>query len=184
MAEMASYKLESHGSRVHIYTYAEGLFAKFAHDLALNTVPTGKGETLADGSARVELHFEVPLITVLGVRKNSFVDTEILSVEDCEDIQRRIQNEFFPKSGGNHAIEVTGELREKRASLSLKVPSGKTFPLDADVRAGIGDETALITGLCLIPLSRLGIGPIKGPLGAFKVKDVVHVDFHVVFRAV
>lgn len=180
---MASYKLDTHASRVHIYTFTEGFFAKFAHDLALATVPTGKGETRPDGSAHVELRFEVPFITVIGVRKKDFVDAEVLTVEDCEDIQRRIQNEFFPKSGSNHAIEVSGDLKEKRATLTLTIPSGKSFPLNADVRPGIGDETALITGMCPISLSGLGIGPIKGPLGAFKVKDVVHVDFHTVFRA-
>lgn len=179
---MASYSIEPHATRVHIYTFAEGLFAKFAHDLALNAVPSGGGVSTNEG-ATVALSFDVNNITVLGVRRREFVDAEVLRFEEKDEIERRIRTEFFPAKEKNHFIDVEGELKNGRALFTFTTPEGRKTHLAADVKAGIGEETALITGLCKLSLSSLGIGPIKGPLGAFKVKDEVHIDFHAVFRA-
>lgn len=173
--------MDAHASRVHIYTFAEGLFAKFAHDLALNAAPAGKGVSTSEG-ATVALSFDVNDITVLGVRRKEFVDTEVLQLEEKLEIERRIRTEFFPAKEKNHFIDIEGQLKNGRAVFTFTTPQGRKTHLSADVKAGIGEETALITGLCKLSLSSLGIGPIKGPLGAFKVKDEVHIDFHAVFR--
>ncbi len=179
---MTSYSIDQHATRVHVYTFAEGLFAKFAHDLALNTTPSGSGEPTPEG-ATLRLSFDVNDITVIGVRRKEFVDTEVLRFDEKEDIERRIRNEFFPAKGDNHFIDISGELKHGHATFDFATPQGRRTRLVADVKAGIGEDTALVTGLCKLSLSSLGIGPIKGPLGAFKVKDEVHIDFHAVFRA-
>ena len=43
--------------------------------------------------------------------------------------------------------------------------------------SSLADATTRATGRLTLSLDRLGVKPIKGPLGAFRVKDAIEVSF-------
>jgi hypothetical protein len=165
-------KLDAARSRVTLYTMAEGLFAALAHDLEL--VARGlAGEATGDAA---EVRVTVAEIRVSGVVKKGRVDAGVLSAGDRETIEREIQGDVLPGA----EVVARGTLAGRSAEIEIVGPRGKTrVTCDVDVRDDGGGKR--VTGKVEVSLGALGAPPVKGPMGAFKVKDRVRVEVDLVF---
>jgi len=166
-------KLDAARSRVVVYTFAEGFLSALAHDLELVAGDlSGHAE-----SSTAEIQAKVAAIRVSGVMKRGKVDTGILSESDRAAIERQIREEVFP----GQAIVARGELDGPRAVVDVAAPQGTTRVTAAVSVTREGGE-ARARGSVEIPVSALGAPPVKGPMGAFRVRDRVRVEFDLVFR--
>ena len=172
-------------SRVRIHTYAEGLFARLAHDLELTcgglsgraTAATG-GRTDA-GSATIE----APLrgLAVAGVvGRDGRVDDRGLNPTERRDCIAKMYTDVF------HArpdAMVLVQVQRDGASARVRIvpPNGKAVEvvIRPEVVPDGGDLRA--SGSFEVSLMAIGSDVVKGPMGAFRVKDLVKVSFDVVF---
>jgi hypothetical protein len=189
-------KLDAARSRVAIYTFAEGLLSRLAHDLEL-TVDDMTGELTGSADARAcELRVPVRAIKVTGVMKRGVLDPRVLSSADRETIERQIREDVM--RGGDDAVVTARGTRSEgkgegssagksraRVRIEVALPRGRaTFTcdvevLDADEAAEKGEARAC--GEIDLSLRALGVAPVKGPMGAFRVSDRVRVAFELIF---
>jgi len=165
-------KLDAARSRLAIYTEAEGLFSALAHDLEL-VAEDVQGEA-SESSA--EIRVAPASIRVRGVTKRGKLDTSILSTGDCESIERQIRDEILLGS----PLVARGALDAKRATIEV-IAHAHTTRITCAVTVtteGVGKRAR---GRAEVSLAALGAPPVKGPMGAFRVKDRVRVDFDLVF---
>jgi hypothetical protein len=178
--------LDADRSRVRIRTFAEGLFARLAHDLEL----VCRGIT---GSADVDqrtVTLVVPIgrIDVAGILSGSRVDARVdsggLSPSDREDCLRKMRHDVFHATG-DEAVRVEGRADEaERARVRVLPPHGRPVEQSISVRVEREqqDEVTRVSGSFEVSLSALGSSTVKGPMNAFRVKDGVTVLFELVFR--
>lgn len=163
---------------ITLRTRAEGLLARLAHDLELtSTEVSGHVELDVDGDAwTAELSVSVASLRVVGALHGDVVDSVTLSAADRAQIEQKMREAVF--FGGARVVTATargasrssGEATIAIASRSQRV----TFSVSA---AALADGTLGPTGRFTLSLDALGVKPIKGPLGAFRVKDAVDVSF-------
>lgn len=168
---MTDLVLDAKKSSIRIQTFAEGLFARLAHDIEL-TCGTISGSA-TDRSATIE----VPLsgVEVAGVLKDGRVDERALSASDRRDILEKMRRDVFH---GDGCVRVEASLEETGAArVKITTPSGRTTTVTT--RPKIDGTRA--SGSLEISLSGIGSDPVKGPMNAFRVKDVVVVRFDVQF---
>ena len=166
-------KLDPSGSRLAIYTVAEGLFSALAHDLEL-VARDLNGES-TDTSAEVRV--PIASIRVTGAMKRGKVDLTVLSSGDRETIERQVREDVLP--GGE--LVARGTLEGGRASIELALPRGKTrLVCNVAVKDEAGGKR--VRGETEVSLAALGAPPVKGPMGAFRVKDRVRVELDLLFR--
>ena len=74
--------------------------------------------------------------------------------------------------------------RRGRASVEIwaVAPRGKTR-VTCDLAVSSEGETRRARGHAELSLSAIGVLPVKGPMGAFRVKDRVRIEFDLVFGA-
>jgi hypothetical protein len=180
--------LDAARSRIRLHTFAEGLLARLAHDLELvcgdlvGTAVRRRAEG-DDGKAWIE----VPLrgISVSGVLgKDGRVDDRGLSPTERRDCIAKMHHDVF-HAEPDAIVRVEIDREGDSANVRIAPPNGKTFEAKVrpDVRAD-GDADGLrATGKLEVSLKAIGAGLVKGPLGAFRVKDSVVVLFDVVFAA-
>lgn len=172
-------------SHVRIHTFAEGLLARLAHDLelvcgGLSGRASQTGEPGAPGGAA---SLEAPLrdIAVAGVLgKDGNVDERALSSSDRSDILAKMQKEVFHGAAGE-VLRIEAKLDAGSAKVKLSVPNGRSVEVTMrpEVRAEGGGMRA--SGTFAISLASIGSDAVKGPMGAFRVKDRVAISFDVVF---
>lgn len=160
-------------SSIRIHTFAEGLFSRLAHDLELTCRD-------ASGTAKDErsctLTIPVRGIDVVGTLKGGKVDSGALSPSDREDILEKMRREVF-----HDAASVTVEASVERVKVIS--PTGKTVERAVSLRPQKADDGSLrVQGRIDISMNAFGAVPVKGPMNAFRVKDVVEVHFDVVFQ--
>ena len=176
-ARVHAVSFDSQASTFTIRTRAEGMLARFAHDLEISA-DTVEAEVERDGEAwRATLHIPVRQLRVVGTVNNGRVDTSVLSAKDQRDITQRLHNEILP--GEHVVVRASGDSTE-RADVEVTVPRGAQrmcIPLRCDTRA---DGALEVLGRVTLSLRALSIREIKAPLGAFKVSDAVEVAFVVV----
>jgi hypothetical protein len=166
--------LDAQKSTIRIQTFAEGLFARLAHDIELtcrSISGTASGRTAT---------IEIPLsgIEVAGVLKDGRVDEQILSASDRRDILDKMRRDVF-HAGADARVRVEATLDEKgTARVKIVPPSGKSI----DVTSRPDVEGTRVRGSVEISLSAIGSDVVKGPMNAFRVKDVVVVRFDVLFQ--
>lgn len=163
-------ELDAARSNIRIRTYAEGLFARLAHDLELVCrEPTGQAD---DGHATVTV--PVDKIEVAGVLRGERVDPAVLSASDKADVLAKMRREVF---ASGDAVRVEAALEGKQANVKVMVPNRraleKTIPVEVD--------GTRVRGRLDVSLSAIGAPVVKGPMNAFRVKDVVSISFDVVF---
>lgn len=166
-------KLDPTRSRLALYTFAEGLFSALAHDLELVATELAGEAT----NASAELNVTVAALRVSGVMKRGKLDTGVLSANDRATIERQIREEVLPIA----QVVARGTLAGSRASIEVTAAKG-TARVACDV--AITDESGgarRAKGSTEVALSALGAPPVKGPMGAFKVRDKVRVDFDLCF---
>jgi hypothetical protein len=167
-------KLDAARSRLKIYTFAEGFLSALAHDLEL---VAGDLEGHAEASS-AEVRAKVAALRVSGVMKRGRLDGEALSESDRAAIERQIREGVLP----GEAVVARGVLDGSRATIDVTAPRG-TARVTAGVSVERGANEARAKGSLEIPISALGAPPVKGPMGAFRVRDHVRVEFDLVFRA-
>jgi len=175
--------LDASRSTVRIRTFAEGLFAKLAHDLELSCGKlSGTGsrddDTLA-GTATVQ----VPLdgFAVAGVlHKDGRVDEHGLSPSDSKDCLAKMCEDVFHASA---SAKVRVEAKAEGGAVRAKVipPAGKTVEIVTRPAVSAEGGGVRAKGSFELSLSALGSDVVKGPMGAFRVKDRVEVTFDLVF---
>lgn len=178
---MTTLALDAGRSRLRIHTYAEGLFARLAHDLAIeHAALEGSATRSPTGVATADLDISLAGLTVLGVLHGERVDEHGVSSSDRRDILEKMRREVF-HAGENAKVRVHAELNGGAARVVLTPPGGR--PVTLTVHPSIRDEDGAVhvQGTADLSLAALGSDPVKGPMGAFKVKDRVEVRFDVVF---
>ena len=166
-------KLDAARSRLAVYTFAEGLFSALAHDLELVAAELSGSHT--DTSAEVRV--AVGGLGVSGVMKKGKIDKDLLSSGDVVTIERQIHEELFH---GAKEIVARGTLEGRRASIEVTAPRGTTR-VACDLEVTTEGEAKRARGQVEVSLAALGLPPVKGPLGAFRVKDRVRVEIDLVF---
>lgn len=168
--------VDSSASLISVRTRAEGLLARMAHDLEL-AAPLFRGRATRDGDAwTADLSVAVASLRVVGVLRGNHLDGAALSAGDRAQIEQKMRQDVF--FGG--AREVTAVARgTQRAGGEATVSIGtrsQSVSLTLSVEpTSEGKLTA--TGQFTLSLARLGVKPIKAPLGAFRIKDAVEVLF-------
>lgn len=179
---MTDLALDPKSSRVRIHTFAEGLFARLAHDLEL--VCTGLRGTATRDGGRGTASVTAPVsgIEVAGVlEKSGRVDPEGLSASDRRDCLDKMRREVF-QAGEGAVVKVEASLDGATAKVRLTPPNLRA--VEVVVRPAIKDEEGAtrVSGAFEVSLSSIGSGVVKGPMGAFKIRDRVTIAFDVVFR--
>lgn len=170
--------VDTAASSIALRTRAEGLLARVAHDLEF-AAPVFRGKVTLDGEAwTAELGVAVASLRVVGVIRGSALDRVALSSSDRAQIEQKMRQDVF--FGG--VREVTADARGSsrtggEATVTLGTRSQRA-PVTLRVEAPPGGNIKAI-GQLTLSLEKLGVKPIKGPLGAFRVKDAVEVLFTV-----
>ncbi|XXY47972.1 hypothetical protein WME91_49010 [Sorangium sp. So ce269] len=177
---MNDLNLDPTASRLTIRTRAVGMLARLAHDLEI-TASELSGRARLDGDAwTAELAVRAAALRVAGVLRGDRLDPEALSAGDRRDIERRLRDEVL---GGTELVDVraSGTARD-RADVRVKIASGSAA-LAARLSSRDRGEGAIgVTGSCQLSLAALGVREVKGPLGAFKVRDEIEILFDLTLR--
>jgi len=174
--------LDPSRSVVRLHTFAEGLLARLAHDLELLCEGLSGKITGRDGGSGTA-SVEAPLrgFRVAGVLgKDGKVDPRGLSPTDQRDcLAKMIHDVFHARPDGVVRIEARAEGGSAR--VRIVPPNGKA--VEAVVRPELSDEGGALRarGTFDVSLSAIGSDAVKGPMGAFRVKDLVKVSFDVLF---
>lgn len=158
--------LDTTRSTLTLRTRAGGFFGALAHDLEL-TASFARGSAKRDGDAwQGEVVVDPSAIKVVGVLKKGHVDKSILSASDVREIERRIVDEL-----GVREVVVRASGTADRPDVRVTAKRETAAKLKA--RAN-GEQGFTVTGT--ISIKGLGLPEVKGPLGAFVIKDDVEVE--------
>lgn len=177
---MSELHLDPNASRLTIHTRAAGMLARLAHDLEI-TASELRGRARLDGESwTAELEVPVARLSVAGVLRGDRVDPDALSAGDRGDIERRLRGEVL---GGTEIVTVraSGATRD-RADVRVQVASGSGALVARLSSRDRGDGAIGVTGTCQLSMAALGVREVKGPLGAFKVRDELDVLFDLTLR--
>lgn len=174
--------LDESQSSIRIRTFAEGVFARLAHDLELRCGALSASGILDRDAGKGSCIVEVRLgaIEVTGVLANGTVDPRALSTSDRRDILEKMRREVFHASA-DAIVRVAGS-RDPSPEISVTFPSGRTVKVNPRARVEHDDTSVRVEGQCELSLRALGSDNVKGPMGAFRVKDRVEVLFDLRFR--
>jgi hypothetical protein len=165
-------KLDPARSRLAIYTLAEGLFSALAHDLEL-VAGDVQGEATETSA---EVRVAVASIRVTGVMKRGKLDTGVLSSKDRESIDRQVREDVLRGA----EVVARGTLDGGRATIEIVAPAGKAR-VSCDLAVTPEGDGKRVRGQTEASLAALGAPPVKGPMGAFRLKDRVRVELDLVF---
>jgi hypothetical protein len=174
--------LDSSRSRVRVHTFAEGVFARLAHDLELacdGLVGSGSREGAGRGSATIDAPLSA--FRVVGTFKDGRVDDKALSPSDRRDILEKMRREVF-HAGEGEALRVEVAYDGGAAEIRLRLPAGRAFTETMRPSLREDGHELFVSGALEVSLAALGSDVIKGPMGAFRVKDRVEVLVELVFR--
>jgi hypothetical protein len=172
-------------SRVRLQTFAEGLFARLAHDLELvcgdlsgHASRSAEGRTDA-GSASIE----APLrgFSVGGVLgRDGHLDEGGLTPGERRDCLAKMYSDVF-HSPPNGMVLVQVQLDGAAARVRVVPPNGKAVEIVMKPEVKADGESVRASGSFEVSLMAIGSDVVKGPMGAFRVKDRVKVLFDVTF---
>lgn len=166
-----SVRLDRDKSTLTLRTRAGGFFGALAHDLEL-TATFARGTATRDGARwEGEVAIEAAAIKVVGVIKKGHVDKSVLSASDVREIERRIVDEL-----GVREVVVRASGTADRPE--VKVTAKRETSARLRARAN-GEQGFTLTGT--VSIKGLGLPEVKGPLGAFVIKDDVEVEATAVF---
>ncbi|MEO7331303.1 MAG: hypothetical protein ABI193_22195 [Minicystis sp.] len=170
-----SFTLDPQASRLLVHTRAEGLLARLAHALQLST-PELTGTATLEGEAwTADLRVPVRSLMVDGVLHGDTLDRTVLSAADREQILTKMREDIF---GDATEIEAraAGPGRDRGEATVRVGRASQRAPLTFTTREA--ESGALqVTGTFEVSIKALGGKAIKGPLGAFSVKDTVKLRF-------
>jgi hypothetical protein len=175
--------LDPKATTIVLRTFAEGIFARLAHDLELACRGVeGAAETSADGGSAT-LVIPITRIDVRGTLKDGRVDEQGLSPSDREDCLGKMRRDVFHVEHGDVRVEATLESSKgDKARVRVVPPKGRPVERTTSVKVERRDDGSIrVTGSVPISLEAIGSSTVKGPMNAFRVKDEVEVRFDVVF---
>ncbi len=181
---MADLVLVPEKSSVRIHTFAEGMFSRLAHDLELRCTKLEGRATRSDsapdsGTATLEVPIEG--IAFGGILHGDRVDESGLSVGSPSDVIEKMHKDVFQgRASGPVRLEVT--LDAGSARIRIVPPNGRA--VERTVRPTLTDEaggSVRVKGMVDVSLAAIGSATVKGPMGAFRVKDRIEVLFDAVF---
>jgi hypothetical protein len=170
--------LDETSSTLRIRTRATGLLARLAHDLEL--VARGmRGEASDEGTTwTAELTVPVQQLRVAGTLRGDRLDPSALSTSDRAEIERKMVAEVL----GPAEVSVSASGSTRDAGDAKVTVRGRSARARVVLRLTEQEHGVRVQGETELRLSELGIAEIRGPLGAFKVKDEVRVLFDLVLR--
>lgn len=181
---MTDLVLDASRSRVRIQTFAEGLLARLAHDLELlcgelTGTASAAGDASTGGTARVEAPLRGMVVAgTLG--KDGRVDPRGLSASDQRDAIAKMQHDVF-HTGPEGVVRIETHYEGGTARVRLVPPNGKAIEAVVKPEVTTTDDAVHAKGSFEVSLAAIGSDAVKGPMGAFRVKDRVKVVFDVVF---
>ena len=161
-------------TRVHVYTFREGLLARLAHDLRLTV---GAFELRLEQD-RLHGWFDPSSFRVDGVAQGERVVPGGLSDGDKRKIEETIGREIL-QAARYPSIELEARVLREAGDLTLDARlrlRGAELPLRIPLRREPGGLEADVE---LVP-SRFGIAPYKALGGAIRLQDRVRVRVEVV----
>jgi hypothetical protein len=173
-------RLAAERSRIAVYTFAEGLLSALAHDLEIVAQDvTGEANETAEGPV-AEVRVQVASLRVSGVMKRGKLETSILSAGDRDAIERQVREDVLP--GGDVVARTAPGSQGSRVAIEVRSARG-VDRVTCDVALTNEDGARRAKGRAEVSLSALGSPPVKGPMGAFRVKDRVRVEFDLLFTS-
>lgn len=166
-----TYSIDPARSTLTLRTRAGGFLSALAHDLEL-TGKLARGTATRDGDRwEGELVIEPSAIKVVGSIKRGAVDRSVLSASDIKDIESKIVSEVF---GG--LSELTIRCSGTIDAPTIRVTAKREALMNARVSVRNDDAARVFTAKGTISIKGLGLHEVKGPLGAFVIKDDVEVE--------
>lgn len=156
------------------------MLAALAHDLEISATEL-RGTARLEGDAwSGELEIPVAGLRVAGTLRGDTLDPSGVSERDRREIEQRVRDEVLR---GTDVVRVvaSGATRargEARVTLASGSAAQQVTLSTSDRDAGaVG-----VTGSCQLSMASLGVREVKGPLGAFKLKDGIEVLFDLTLR--
>lgn len=175
---MARSQLDPAKTKIRVRTFAEGLFSRLAHDLELDCAGVRGELERASGAATATLEVPLDRITVAGTLKSGRVDPAGLSPSDRADVLSKMRKDVFHATDGVVRVEARLDASTSRARLRVIPPKGPSVETTVSITVTDG---AIASGQVELSLSALGSDVVRGPMNAFRIKDVVEVRFEVAF---
>lgn len=178
--QASTFSLDASASRLLVHTRAQGLLARLAHDLELSSRALAGKATLEGDAWTAELELPVPSLAVEGVLHGETLDRTVLSPGDREQILAKMRDDVFA-SASRVSASAKGARRDRGEATITVGRSSMRAPLTLAVKDA--DQGALhVEGRFEVSIKALGGQPIKGPLGAFSVKDTVTIVLDLLLR--
>lgn len=159
---------------VHVFTYKDGVLARFAHDLRLTLARFSI--TLAGREVRAT--FDPSSLKVDGVVKGARVDAGVLSEKDRRDVMENLERHVL-RWRSHPEITYAGRLTTgPGATFTLKgtlTLVGRSGPLEVKLRR----HERRVVGEASLLQTRWGIQPFSAMMGAIKIKNPVDVRFEI-----
>lgn len=181
---VTTYRIDPSATHVHVFTYAEGLFARLAHDLRLTVAPSELTAT-RDASGKATLRGKIALsaLSVDGVMKGDTLKTDVLSDKDRLEILERMRSDVFGGASPESAVTLEGTLEGTSLRLTVSSPSGRTSTATAKVVGTSNESGETVRGELDLHLKEIAGHDVKGPLGAFRIGDRIRITFDAHFVA-
>ncbi len=172
---MDAFALDLTRSAVTLRTRAKGLLSALAHDLELSG-SFARGSVKRDGDRwEGELAVAPSALKVVGPIKGGATVRDGLPAWEVREIERRIVEEVF---GG--VSEIVVRVRGTTSSPEIDVVAKREGR--AKVKVGLRDDggSIAVNATGAVSMKSVGLAEVKGPLGAFTVKDDVEVSADIV----
>jgi hypothetical protein len=153
-----------------IFTFAEGMFSRLAHDLELSARATEVEGALDEaGTGKITASFRAGDVDLVGFVKNGVTDPNAPTASDRSDIRERMLGAIGAKPDSR--IAARADVSADRVVVELEIPLGRARA-EAPVKK-IGD--ARVARLAF-SMAALGMKPVKGPLNAFRLSDKIEIE--------
>jgi hypothetical protein len=182
---VSHFVLDPSASKLHIFTFAEGLFARLAHDLRLTVTEANlTAERAPSGEAKVHGSFPLSAIRVDGVMKDGTLREDVLTSKDCAEILEKMKSEVFGGARSDATLKIEATLTGDTVRLVVAGPNGRSSTGSSKVTGASAEGSETVHGNVELSVRELSGHDVKGPLGAFRIADHVRVAFDAKFNVV
>lgn len=166
-----SYNLGPSNGKLLLKTGVEGPGAKMAHSLTIEVTNWSATATVGDDPSQSSLRLsaDIPSFEV----REGHGGVKPLSDNDRNEIKKSIANKILGSGRvefQSNSVSAAGNSASVNGTLTI---NGKSAP----VTVNLTDNGGTISGRATVVQTALDIKPFKGPLGAFRLRDAVEVEF-------
>jgi hypothetical protein len=158
-------------SKMHAFTYKEGLLSRIAHDLTIEVTRFW----LRMSEQMISAEFDLKSLSPLGAMVSGKFDPRVLAADDLAEIKKTMQREVLEVERYPRGI-FTGIYAELDDRLDVKGElelHGRKRPLAFTAVRSEG----LVRGELELKPSEFGIAPYRAMLGTLRLQDRVRVRF-------